>query len=319
MENDYGIPEVRCDSASNFLYELDETNDRWGNDIWLFRGQNDVGWTLHPRAMRSELITSFVDKYIREFPDRESLPSSVQPLWKDVEDADFRKLLCLKLHTTAEHLLVRSFEELSDRVGLTIPTDRYAILGGDNKPLAFDEIIEKSLTLSVSETNPGRVSYALAQHHGIPTRLMDCTFRPLFAAFFAAHVENELEDEPEYLVVWAIKSKCLRKTGLRVVSHLRSQIGFLQSQDGVFLYDSKANEKFATCGDWQPLERELRSKVLRDCVYKLVLPFRERGNLLALLNSKYVSKPFLMPSFDNVATEIVSESVDWTKLLDGLP
>ena len=310
MERDkYGIPIIRCDTAGKFLAELDETHERWRGGRWLYRGQNNAAWELHPRAMRSHVIQKFVVMY----PDVNSLPKSVQRNWKDIEENKLPRMRRWLLQGAAERELVRSFEELADQAGLAIPADRVAIVGGDDKPSTFED------RFFGGNVNPSRVAYALAQHHGIPTRLMDWTFRPLYAAFFAAHLESVLEPTPDFLIVWAVRAESLRGTDLRIASHARGDIGFLQSQDGVFIYDHAASEKFMESGRWQPLESELCKAIGDKGVYKLILPFSEHENLLELLRLKRVSKPFLMPSFDNVAEEIVSERLDWTRLRDGLP
>ena len=60
---------------------------------------------------------------------------------------------------------------------------------------------------------------AIAQHHGVPTRLLDFTFNPLVAAYFAA-----AQPTPSaYLAVWAVDVEFIRTAwasfdrGIRVV------------------------------------------------------------------------------------------------------
>ncbi len=335
--------EIHCKSASEMLHELDETHARWKGDTWIFRGQNDVSWGLHPSAMREDSliekhVSQNLDKYLDEFiPDmelaRQIFDTQFGPYKKQVvfrgrtlEDivlADIeqfrRNVVARILHVMKEMLLVAAFEQLADRAGLEVPIDRFSSVW--NRPLRIADLFRHMIEngLSVSTIDPTRIVYALAQHHRVPTRLLDWTYRPHVAAFFAAYNfgVDELvqpacrqpefwseEPEPNSIVVWAINQRVVRSKGLQVVRHHRSQIGFLRSQDGVFVYDVHADKNFMVMGQWLPFNYHLTDLPKSESAYQLTLPYSERQELLELLNKKRISKPNLMPSFDNVADEI---------------
>jgi hypothetical protein len=78
---------------------------------------------------------------------------------------------------------------------------------------------------------------AIAQHYGLPTRLLDWSESPYVAAFFAFVDVVLLKRDPEFVVVWALdtKSYCWDGYGTRIVSVAspRSNVR-LRNQEGKF-------------------------------------------------------------------------------------
>lgn len=306
---------VRCKSANCFVSELDELNPRWGDSNWVFRGQSK-DWTLHPSAMRSELITEFVSEHFAFWNDRSHFNDQNRSYWENKTDKEFRRHIEIALHITVEQGLVWTFETLADEVGLAVPN--HGTSGGrrvngtstNDTMLLLLNVESGVFTAKGLSHHPSDTIYGFAQHHGIPTRLLDWTFKPLVAGFFAAYTEVPCRPQPECVVVWAIKVDTLPATSLNLVRHLYGNMAFPYAQAGVWLYDEQADAKYYESGEYQPFEKEL-AKIPNGGVYKLTLPYSKRRDLVNLLQRKGVFKSSLMPFLDNVADDITSKSINW--------
>ena len=259
-----------------------------------------------------------VDRINPFFECLELLNDEMKALWDSQSAESFQRHFSLALHISVEKLLVWKFEDLSERAGLRIPLNNVALCGGGLRQDLFKEI-KNNLNMPNRELGfaPDEIVVALAAHHRIPTRLLDWTYRPLVAAYFAADIETLLNDsyvksETGEIVIWAVERNLVTRTDLDLVRQPGqiSQIGFLRAQDALFLTDRETDAKYYSLGSWQPYENELRKLITYNGVYKLTLPDSERGPLLDALEQKGISRPFLMPSFDNVANEVKRSGID---------
>lgn len=306
---------IDCNSAEEFLHELEEIHPRWRGRTWIFRGQNDSSWCLLPPSLRLK----FTYEYVSKFCGSDSLPLKNKEADTDCGDPRRYNLHSTYLHIVTEQRLVEAFISLADRCGLSLPYENINninVVKNMEDRLKIERLHEEYLYMFSASTFPDSVEYALAQHYRVPTRLLDFTYRPFFAAFFAANLEEKLCKQPERIIVWAISLGAIQSTSLKIVRHRRTQIGFLQAQDGLFIYDTMANEKCKQLGTWQPIETQLKSKGNKVQVYKLTLPFSKRIDVLRLLRLKHITKPMLMPSFENVAEEIRECPEFWNELMN---
>lgn len=160
---------------------------------------------------------------------------------------------------------------------------------------------------------------ALAQHNGVPTRLLDFSYSPLVALYTAASdiaqkLKQYEEDGVEEMAVWGLDCHRLLqfRYEFRIVEVSRAENPFLRAQKGLFVLDLRASR----------VHRGLRTSPLNERIqavftgvdkapvlYKYSLPIHEAENVLRVLALEGIDRAHLTPTYDNV--------VDHLKKLSG--
>jgi hypothetical protein len=284
-------------TAETFLEYLRPSNDRWQASIdygggrsfgtldktpWLFRGESDVSWELKPSLWRPG------NEQILKLVRRQQKDHSIPERYKAFEEV-YKQLR-------------EEFKLLADRVGL-LPFLQVSAEEGNSS------VFDQKTPLD-----------ALAQHHGIPTHLLDWTFNSLTAAFFAA--EKQMNTN---LCVYAFN---IRRLPSNIQTNILGNIPqpevppsdfsfspYLRSQFGVFIHLAKTQDYFTKHGEWPDLVTALKlwseeqpASFKLPVLQKIVLSACERPKLLELLRREFITRAHLMPTLDNVGQQVMADA-----------
>jgi hypothetical protein len=302
-----------ANNAKDFVDQLRLSHTSWNaanfGDIG-FRGQSNSEWQLVPSAFRPKQLG--YGKYVVTDTDR-----AISNLCR------------------GEFMCVKQFLMESDAIGLHVP--------GDSRFFRDPERLEMPLRNSdykIWPPNEILETLAIAQHHGVPTRLIDFSYHPMIAAFFAAdgaqkkviaqQSNDEVVDMKEKFAVWAANLDFIRqlwneKFGIeriREITVSRATNSFLHAQHGLFLLDMGVNQCWKSFG-LEPLNQVILGRA-KKCVdedngfgwnsyfaklpplIKFELSIVHANEVLQILKAEGITRAYIYPSYESVV-EVLKE------------
>lgn len=297
---------IHCTSAKQFFDEISPLGNNFSdNESWLFRGQG-IDAPLVPSLFRkNSMLSSLTDRNTN----------------------DYSELLL------AERDILIEFYNIADKRGLTLPDDSEQSRSALETMMSSrgDSLVPKNYGgMNPIDVAPSLI--ALAQHYGLPTRLLDWTRQSFIAAFFAAEsalAQLQSDILNDKMVVWAMHFPKLGKHDaiesetepLRIITAPSSTNPNLKAQQGVFTYlhrhySEEANGKYIPLENYlistiteyknKPLSERIGTRAyIAECkLRKFTLPASEATELLRLLAKWDVTPSAIYPGYQNIVTDL---------------
>lgn len=273
------IETIDCTTLDEFWNCVSPISETFSSprESYIYRGQGNSDWGLVPKVYRSDVI----DKY-------------KTGLWSLMQDHQGQLVF--------EWALLSSFMTYCDSRGLAIPNDSMEF----RKYFTLDRISRIHGSNSRDWPQDQAIPLmALAQHHGVPTRLLDWTSNPYVACYFSAAlaITDESLNSEGKVAVFGLNLQAIHLH--ENIKHIRvpgSTSPNLSAQGGSFVLVDNSGYSGESFTPNVSLESKLaNTKTILPILKKVTLPKKLAGELFVRCNKFGFSAATIFPGYDGAA------------------
>lgn len=276
---------IECFSARELIDKLSPLDNMWNGPYrdYIYRGQQQADFKLIPSTFRGNFLN------LIKGIEKEEITNDLQVFF----EIEYLRLFILGC----------------DRTGISVPGYDYSI-----REMMLRSM-DKFIKIPGSWPSPDFYQIlAFAQHHGLPTRLLDWTRRSYVAAYFAAAAALSANETTGRLAIWALNTLGHRTWETLALIDVPGATSInLAAQSGLFTLP--LGEKFRGA-NFSPIGIEEEPDVYRyslqesEGVSPLIcytLPIDEAEELLALCRKLGVGGATLFPGVEGVVREVYEQ------------
>lgn len=225
------LKKIECKTAKEFLDKLTPWNTKYELSEYVFRGHTDESYKLHPNIMRKKKDASLID-----IANIAIFEGEYEKTLRDIGLTEIKVF-----QATLEMTILRRFYRASNQNGLYVPTSK--IMSSQMEIdgyIDFDEVMNSFKYNKWLNRDTTEIA-ALAQHYGLPTRLIDWSFNQYIAAFFATNFTTKPQNTKN-ISLWMLNYRKLAElfaspdSDVRIFSPHYQWNENAKSQKGLFTY-----------------------------------------------------------------------------------
>lgn len=149
---------------------------------------------------------------------------------------------------------------------------------------------------------------SIAQHYGLPTRLLDWSKNPIKACYFALSSSPNVDESSIQIAIFKLNTTEVKKHNVSIIDKVPYHFNkFLNIQEGIFTY--AYNSDYSKGKTFISLEERIDEYDgdIKDPVLKVyLLSLKNKNELEKILSELGVTRNSLLPSYEQVANKIVT-------------